>query len=345
MYLKTLQTILSSFLLCTMAFEDVLHVYGMEMNEMTQKGKIQYQLLQERGNLPQYGDCWKNAIRKVDDGCKELSEETQSEVALYLTNCFLAMSGHEIYKCEADKKPNLRGICISTMSDRAFNVYTEFYTHTLNICYFLRGQIWHETIAENTVKLGKQLHDSAVNLEELLKIQKESIELQKNMKEFFVYLTEKHKDFDILTSNFKELQSWLMGKISWVDSFVFYFITSTLTMFITSLNRTVAARFYMLVTIMLNLFIERVIGTIISNRITNIFDLNQKYYYIISLLRYLVIVILIFLFIYSYFKYVQTSPEDITAGVKGLFKKKCVCTRPKRVRFRFHYEKCRLGER
>lgn len=74
-------------------------------------------------------------------------------MALKLTNCFLDMSGHEEYHCESDRKQNLRKICISNMSDRAFNVYTEFYTHTQNICWFLRGQIWQEILVERTYEV------------------------------------------------------------------------------------------------------------------------------------------------------------------------------------------------
>lgn len=138
-------------------------------------------MIKERQALPKYGPCWKASLEHLNEGCRYLSEDTQSDIALHITNCFLEMSGHETYNCELDKKPNLRGICINGMTDRAFNVYTEFYTHTQNICWFLRGQIWHETIAENTLKVGKQLEISAEAQEDLIRVQKESIELQERM--------------------------------------------------------------------------------------------------------------------------------------------------------------------
>lgn len=79
------------------------------------------------------------------------------------------MSGHEIYNCELDKKPNLRAICINSMSDRAFNAYTEFYTHVQNICWFLRGQVWHEKITETTMKVGVKLQESVTQQEKLVR--------------------------------------------------------------------------------------------------------------------------------------------------------------------------------
>ncbi|KAK9701223.1 hypothetical protein QE152_g30763 [Popillia japonica] len=183
MNLKILQSFIC-YLAYVIAFEDLIYVYGQGSQEMQEQGRQQYQLLQERGNLPQYGNCWKSAIRHVNEGCRSLSEDTQAEISLQLTNCFLLMSGHDTYECELNKKPNLRAICINSMSDRAFNVYTEFYTHTQNICWFLRGQIWHETIAENTWKVGEQLHESAKNQEQILQSQRDSLELQEQLMKY-----------------------------------------------------------------------------------------------------------------------------------------------------------------
>ncbi|KAG5898310.1 hypothetical protein JTB14_022999 [Gonioctena quinquepunctata] len=177
-------------------------VKGIVQNEeLVQRGKIQYDLLRKRSNLPQYGSCWKSAVEHLENGCRYLSEHTQSDIALHITNCFLEMSGHPTYYCELDKKSNLRAICINSMSDRAFNVYTEFYTHTQNICWFLQGQIWHEIIADNTIIVGKQLKETAHNQQDLLQAQKESLKLQVKMMEHGELL-EKN---DLLTKHYELL--------------------------------------------------------------------------------------------------------------------------------------------
>ncbi|KAJ8926496.1 hypothetical protein NQ314_021098 [Rhamnusium bicolor] len=157
---QVLQTFFIYIIVYVFAFEDLIYVYGQGNQEMIEHGRVQYQLLKEKGNLPRYGSCWKAAVEHLNEGCRYLSEDMQSDIALHITNCFLEMSGHETYNCELDKKPNLRAICINSMSDRAFNVYTEFYTHTQNICWFLRGQIWHETIADNTLKSWKTIRSN-----------------------------------------------------------------------------------------------------------------------------------------------------------------------------------------
>lgn len=258
-------------------------------NEMITKGRLQYQLLRERGNLPKFGSCWKSAVEHVDEGCRELSEETQSDIALLLTNCFLQMSGHETYSCTSDRKPNVRAICISTMSDRAFNVYTEFYSHTLNMCWFLRGQIWQETISENTLKVGKQLamsaekqekllevqqesykqlEHSARKQEKLLEIQQETLDVQEKMLHHGRFIegilneltttTKNHQEMlMILSQSVNSLQTWMVGEISWLNSLFFYSCFSILTIVFTSTSKTIISRLPILCMIITNLFLER----------------------------------------------------------------------------------------
>lgn len=187
------------------------------------------------------------------------------------------MSGHDTYNCELDKKPNLRAICINSMSDRAFNVYTEFYTHTQNICWFLRGQIWHETISENTLKVGKQLEITAQNQESLLQAQKESLELQEKMLQHGKFLEQALEDLyisskthqevlKVMTQSVSSLQAWLVGEISWIDSLIFYGATIFVTFIVTSSQRTNSARVPVFLLLFLNLAIERLICSSVTSK-------------------------------------------------------------------------------
>ncbi|KRT79757.1 hypothetical protein AMK59_8016 [Oryctes borbonicus] len=314
MYLRILQSLLCYFAY-VIAFEDIIYVYGQGSQEMQEQGRAQYQLLQERGSLPQYGSCWKSAIRNVNEGCRSLSEDTQAEIALQLTNCFLLMSGHDTYECELNKKPNLRAICINTMSDRAFHVYTEFYTHTQNICWFLRGQIWHETIAENTWKVGQQLQDSAKNQEQILHNQKESLKLQerlmeygnnleKTMEKFYRSSKDQMEILNLFSNSLSNLQSWLLGEISWFDSLVFYAISSLFIVFFTSVPRTNNARLIMLMILSLNTFIERLICYLLSRSFpSDIKDIQTDYYFYVWFSRYICMFINIVILIVTAISY------------------------------------------
>ncbi|KAK4874712.1 hypothetical protein RN001_014072 [Aquatica leii] len=244
--------------------------------DMVEQGRAQYQLLQERKNLPTYGNCWKSAIEHIETSCRSLSEDTQSTVALHLANCFLEMSGHESYNCELEKKLNLKQICISSMSDRAFNVYTEFYTHTQNICWFLQGQIWQESIAENTFEVIKQLEQSVKQQEDILKIQKESLDVQEKllkhgrdlenvMETLYSSIWVHQEMLSAMSSSLKSLQSWLIGEFSWIDLIVFYISTSILILLLTSSKQTANARLPLWILLISNGVVERFICTYIVN--------------------------------------------------------------------------------
>lgn len=226
------------------------------------------------------------------------------------------MSGHDTYNCELDKKPNLRAICINSMSDRAFNVYTEFYTHTQNICWFLRGQIWHETIAENTLKVGKQLEITAQNQEGLLQAQRESLELQEKMLKHGKFLEQVLEDLYIsskthqevlrvMTQSISNLQAWIVGEISWIDSIIFYGATIFVTFVITSSQRTISARVPVFLLLFLNLAIERLICSSVISQSDNV-DARSTYndiYHFVWYSRYAFVFLSAFVFIYRFTVY------------------------------------------
>lgn len=248
----------------------------------------------------------------MDEGCKHLSEESQSDIALHITNCFLEMSGHETYNCELDKKSNLRAICINSMSDRAYNVYTEFFTHTQNICWFLQGQIWQEAISENTWKVGKQLELTALNQEGLLQAQKESLELQERMlkqgRNLEHVLESLHASSNahqnilmMLSKSVNNLQSWIIGEVSWIDSVVFYMMSVFVMFLLTSSQRTLPSRLPISVLLFFNLLFERMICSFITtgSKDLNISSLYIKIYDFIWYSRYCFVGLAFVIFLYK----------------------------------------------
>ncbi|KAJ3645346.1 hypothetical protein Zmor_023012 [Zophobas morio] len=322
MLLKILETLLIYVFVYVLAFDDIF-VDGNNSHEMIEQGRTQYQLLREKGNLPRYGTCWKGAIEHIEDGCKNLSEDTQSDMALHITNCFLEMSGHETYNCELDKKANLRSICINSMTDRAFNAYTEFYTHVQNICWFLRGQIWYETISESSFKVGKQLEMSAKNQEELLEAQKESMETQRKILRQEKLLegvlgdlyasTKAHREIlNVLTKSVASFQTWVIGEVSWFDSVIFYVVTGLFIFIFTSVKRGAGARFPLLLILCMNFLIERFICYLLisEDALVDTKLLYQDIYSYIWYCRYFFISVSIFFFIYQSFSYRDISLEN-----------------------------------
>ncbi|XP_060521895.1 uncharacterized protein LOC132699280 [Cylas formicarius] len=329
MSLAILHAVLVYSIVCAVAFEDFIYVYGEGNKEMTEQGRAHYQMIKERGSLPKYGSCWKAALEHINEGCRYLSEDTQSDIALHITNCFLQMSGHETYNCEFDKKANLRSICINSMSDRAFNVYTEFYTHTQNICWFLRGQIWHEAIAENTLRVGKQLEVSTQNQEDLIKVQRESLELQDRMLKQGKFLehvmediyvaTQMHQEIlNLLTRSVTNLQTWIVGEVSWIDTIIFNMTALFMVFMLTSSQRTAAARFPLFILLFLNLCVERMICAIFSKN-QNEYDTNVLYstiYRFVWYSRYAFTFLGAFVIIYKAIMYTDSFQENVKLLLK-----------------------------
>jgi hypothetical protein len=274
-----------TFLLLRSGETKRFNVETKEMAKLIEEGRSQYNLLEQRGNIPHYGSCWKSSVVSLHEGCGHLTENAQTDVALKFTDCFLKMSGHESYECENHP---VRADCIKNMPDRAFSVFTEFYTHVYNICFFLQSQIWHE-VTERTIDrlsassdhVTRQLEQAEEVQTMLLQQQRESMSVQEEllssglslsealhtsqnnlqaiMQEFRTSTFEQKKMlfevFDRLTS----LHAWAIGEISWLDMIVFY-ISSLIAMYVvTATPRTQDARVWVFIVVTLSAVIERVI--------------------------------------------------------------------------------------
>lgn len=78
-------------------------------------------------------------------GCKRLTDDEQSRMALTLANCHLAKAGFDTYPC--DETMEIKD-CLNPMKGDSisFNAYTEFFTHTQDICFFLQSQVYDSMI-------------------------------------------------------------------------------------------------------------------------------------------------------------------------------------------------------
>jgi hypothetical protein len=273
-----------TFLFLRLGVTKIFNVESKEMTKFIEEGRSQYNLLQQRVDIPHYGLCWKSSVISLHDGCRHLTEDAQTDVALKFTDCFLKMSGHESYECENHP---VRGDCIKNMPDRAFNAFTEFYTHVYNICFFLQSQIWHEEtertidrLSTSSAHVSKQLEEAEEVQTMLLQQQRESMSVQQEllshglslsdilhtsqnnlqaiMQEFRTSTFEQKKMlfevFDRLTS----LQAWAIGEISWLNTVVFYSSSMIVMYVVTATQRTQDARIWVFLIVTFNAVIERV---------------------------------------------------------------------------------------
>lgn len=201
------------------------------------------------------------------------------------------MSGQGAISCVATRKE-----CLKHLSDREFNAYTEFYTHTQNICYFLQSKLWHEE-SEKTIdrlsstsfrasflsvpkkyfktdllQVSMQLADAERGQAALLKQQMKSLNIQENMahsmeiskdkintmmEEIRLTALEQQVALGSLFNQLATLQTWAVGELSWLDSIFFYSSAAILSCLFTSMSRTRRARLPLLLIFTLNYGLER----------------------------------------------------------------------------------------
>lgn len=109
--------------------------------------------------------CWKAAVSQLHASCKELTDLQQSRLAVAFANCHLAKSGRQTYHC--DDTMTIEE-CTRDMNTVAFQTYTEFFTHTGHICYFLQSQLWQERTENVISRLSDSSHEALDKLEESL---------------------------------------------------------------------------------------------------------------------------------------------------------------------------------
>nr|XP_006820991.1 PREDICTED: uncharacterized protein LOC100374938 [Saccoglossus kowalevskii] len=249
------------------------------------EGETQFSALQEYTRHPRYGQCWTNALQQINEGCRRLTDDEQSHLALAFANCHLSKLGLNTYECLPGQ--TLKE-CTTNMDDRGFIAYTEFFTHTQNICFFLQNQIWHErtestvsrladsseTVAEQLEVAGKIQEQMIVRQNESLKNQEEILQSGQHLKETLNSQTEdiqssfnemkataaEHKIlFAEAFQKVADLQKMVMIEFTGFYSLFFYALSALISYLLTSTPRTSNARFWMFIILLVNITVERVI--------------------------------------------------------------------------------------
>ncbi|XP_062535864.1 uncharacterized protein LOC134205019 [Armigeres subalbatus] len=290
MYLlqRTMKHLIGFALVCFLVFKycEAVQRFDDTMSmALVEKGKQQLNDLEQKSHLPRYGECWLHALDHLRNGCRMLTDTIQVDLALHFTDCFMEMSGHERLDCLSERTEALKRLCMSEMSDRSFAVYTEFFTQTQSMCFFLQSQLWQleadQTIDRLSVRskeVSEQLHVASGIQQTVLEHQKEGLKLQAEMLEVGGYLARtlngSQKVLDRLTVDLKNstkehqavlkelfrefylLHSWIVGRYAFVDRVVFYVCLLAVVLVATSTKRTSRARSYLILNSVGSIFVE-----------------------------------------------------------------------------------------
>jgi len=250
-------------------------------------GQSQYQQLSLKASLPRYGPCWLSALSMLTTTCSHLSDTTQARLALQFTNCFLAQAGQKEYPCKEEEEI---AICLEDVDNNAFTAYSNFYTHTQNMCYFIKSQEWQE-IQDNTIhrlssssaKVAREMEESHHIQKEIALAQQDSLQYQrqlaekgsflsqaietskgnvKDMLEEFRSSTNEQKNliFEVF-DRVSRLQNLVVSEVSWLYTVVFYSACLLIIYLVTATKRTADSRLWMFFILTANFGLERLVIT------------------------------------------------------------------------------------
>ncbi|XP_039266107.2 uncharacterized protein LOC120341632 [Styela clava] len=253
----------------------------------SEAAKNQLQKIYDQTKHMRYGQCWMQALSVLQAGCRQLTDEVQRRIAYAFARCHLQASGRDIPEC-----PNEKPISACTDSeaipDIAFNAYTEFFTHTQQICFHLQNQAWHEAtentisrLADNSAEVATQLENSADVAKEMVAQQSKSLEnqeillqneekLKNSMEKSVLDVQRSHAETKAIISEqralFSEvfdrvavLQKTVLGEFSSIYTFGFYVGSTLMAYILTSTTRTSSARVWLFLILMMNAAAERMI--------------------------------------------------------------------------------------
>ncbi|XP_075246944.1 uncharacterized protein LOC142340265 [Convolutriloba macropyga] len=210
-------------------------------------GETKYNEILKLSENPKYGNCWTNALSQLENSCRSMREQQQQLLALSFTNCHLLMSGKNQLTCYTEEEAS---DCTSRMSDLAFNIYTSFFTHSENLCFFIQAQLWQEWQAKTVQQLADTTGQVVQTLDSTLEKQKQVETIVTKMHQVL------KADFPRLLEGVDQLRSLVLGEYIWLHSVVFFACSSILSFFLTASRRTIGARCWIAVTLFVEFCLE-----------------------------------------------------------------------------------------
>ncbi|XP_015429008.1 PREDICTED: uncharacterized protein LOC107185765, partial [Dufourea novaeangliae] len=318
----------------------ILYFLVIDGNEILKDlGEKQYKMIRAKSSVSQHGTCWHNAINTMKINCNNLRDVEHSLLALRLTYCFLEDSGHETYDCHLSSSETERRECINNMSDRAFNVYNEFYIHTTHMCFYLNYEAW-QAETDNTIKqlyeASSRMKDQLLEASEMqgvmLESQKESLKIQSELldhgKELGTILKSSSESVNNMVKDFKEtaknqmellfeifsylrtFQNWIIGEVSWFQSIMYYTVSCILCALFSSSKRTVDARITLFTILSMNVIVERMLVQYYGNSIPHSDDSKENLISTTWMYRKIALTLCIITLFYIYYNYKDEQVEN-----------------------------------
>ncbi|KAG2462645.1 GEX1 protein, partial [Polypterus senegalus] len=279
------------------------------------EGQAQLQRLNEFARQPRYGACWITALERVHIGCKEFTDEAQSRIALGFTHCHLQRSGRSFPACSEEDSIQ---VCTQHMDSVAFGVYTEFFTHTHSICYFLQNEIWQQQ-AENTID---SLMASVIFIGTALvlklnngKYRLQWVETSRGVKRVFEEMkhsaNEQQLIFSEIFNRLSYLQSFVVTESNTLYSLLVNLMALGAVFLVTSTTRTSGARLFLFSLVALNVYLERLICSMVMESNESGFDQANRIAFLVGVLRRCMIGLGILVLVYFIIRFRDLGQESL----------------------------------
>lgn len=226
------------------------------------------------------------------------------------------------------------------MTDRAFAVYNEFYTHTTHICFYLNHELWQaETektilrLYEASSKMTEQLFEASEIQGSMLESQKQGLKIQHelldNGKELgsvikssavavnsmVLDFKEASKDQQVLLyeifSYIRTFQEWIIGEVSWLQSILFYTIACIICGLFSSSKKTADARMTLFTILSINVTLERMLIQYSYNSYDSESQSDKiQIIYTTWWLRKVALILCLIVLVYTYYSYRDEQLEN-----------------------------------
>merc|ERR1719445_1635345 len=258
---------------------------GSSNQQQVAMGQSKYTELTQASSMPKYGSCWMKALSQLQSTCDQLSDGSHSRLALQFANCLLAQTGQKTYPC--DESDDISK-CLENVDTNAWTSYSNFFTHTHNMCHFLKSQQWQELTHQTINKLSDTSAETVQRLEASHELQQDiaagqkiSLEYQRQlvengsvlsqaiessrgnvkemMEEFKLSTLEQRNMIFEVFDRVSRLQSLVVSEVSWLYTVIFYSACLLVIYLVTSTRRTADARLWLFVILTVNFGLERLV--------------------------------------------------------------------------------------
>ena len=133
-----------------------------QMAKSLEHGRSQFETYREQATKD---DCWRRAVSHLNETCRNMSQNSQQKLAIAFANCHWLSAGRRSYECTEDMSISE---CTEEMSESAFDVYTQFYNHIEDVCFYLQSQLWQEKTEQLIGDLSDTSHLAVQKMTESL---------------------------------------------------------------------------------------------------------------------------------------------------------------------------------